>query len=524
VDKAQCLTNPVFTGDVGVILSNGLNQPIAPQAFAETAPLFFDGYFVGSQGLQLETRFATYAQLYASQPWIAAVVDKIAASTARLGVNVWDTSPATGNELKLDSPFAKLMAKPGATLDPFAFWMWLASTIEIYGEAYLLKVKDGEPGVRLSMIGDKNVELNTNSGKTVSFIPMHPAMTQTFRASSGEVAYWFMGQPNTLMAQDMVVPFLRYNPNMTQRGFSRMEPLRSTLMNEDSARRAVQAMFKNMGRPGGFISVKGKLDPVAKQRLREQWNQLYAGSENVGSTAVLENDSTFQAMQLNSEEMQYIESRKLNREEVCGAYDMPPPCLQILDRATFSNISEQMRSLYRDTMTPRLGFIESPFNHHVAPEFGDNEIMQFDMAKVTRGDFDTRATGWTKLVQSGIAKPSEARPHFDLGDAGPAADKLYAQQQLQPLGAPPPSGAAGALPPGQSDNGREVQSSGSGGGGSPARVHANDRAKKYMRDLGGRIGSGQSLEDAARAILKSHPEDEADIAEACIKVLERQAA
>ena len=28
-----------------MILENGLNQPIAPQAFAETAPLFFNGYF-----------------------------------------------------------------------------------------------------------------------------------------------------------------------------------------------------------------------------------------------------------------------------------------------------------------------------------------------------------------------------------------------------------------------------------------------------------------------------------------------
>lgn len=503
-----------------MILTNGMSQPIAPQAFAETAPLFFDGYFTGSQGIQLETRFATYAQLYLTQPWIAAVVDKIAASAARLGVNVWDTSPPTGNILQLDTPFARLMANPGVTLDPFAFWMWLASTIEVYGEAFLLKVKDGDRGTRPSQINGKNVDLSTTSGKTVGFVPMHPAMTQTFRDQYGDVAYWFMGQPNELMSQDMVVPFLRYNPNMTQRGVSRMEPLRSTLMNEDSARRSQQAMFKNMGRPGGFLSVKGKLDPDAKRRLREQWNQLYAGSENVGSTAVLENETVFQMMQLNSEEMQYIESRKLNREEVCGVYDMPPPMLQILDKATFSNIETQEKMLYKQTMTPRLGFMESPFNHHVAPEFGDDEVMSFDLSKVMRGDFETSAKGWSSLVQSGIAKPAEARPHFDLGDGGPAADKLYAQQQLQPLGAPPKGASGGELPPGQSNSGREVASSGLGGGGTPV----SSGAQKYMRDLGGRIGRGQSLEEAARAILKSNPYDEADIAQACIKILERDAA
>ena len=41
-----------------MILKDGYNQPIAPQAFAETSPLFYEGYFVPRQGLQLETVFA----------------------------------------------------------------------------------------------------------------------------------------------------------------------------------------------------------------------------------------------------------------------------------------------------------------------------------------------------------------------------------------------------------------------------------------------------------------------------------
>jgi phage portal protein BeeE len=50
-----------------------------------------------------------------------------------------------------------------------------------------------------------------------------------------------------------------------------------------------------------------------------------------------------------------IELRKLNREEACAVYDMPPPMVQILDRATFSNIDEQHQMLYVDTLGPWLG-------------------------------------------------------------------------------------------------------------------------------------------------------------------------
>ena len=67
---------------MGFILENGLAQPVAPQAFAETAPLFFNGYFVPHQGLQLENLFQTYAQLYLGQPWVATVVNSIAKSMA----------------------------------------------------------------------------------------------------------------------------------------------------------------------------------------------------------------------------------------------------------------------------------------------------------------------------------------------------------------------------------------------------------------------------------------------------------
>ena len=65
-------------------------------------------------------------------------------------------------------------------------------------------------------------------------------------------------------------------------------------------------------------------------------------------------------LELTAEEAQYIETRKLNREEVCAAYDVPPPVVHILDRATFSNITEQMRSMYRDTMGGRPSAAGSP--------------------------------------------------------------------------------------------------------------------------------------------------------------------
>lgn len=467
-----------------MILENGLNQPIAPQAFAETAPLFFNGYFVPRQGFQLETSFQTYAQLYARQPWVATVVDILAKSIARLQIKVWDTSPTTGNILKPHkgdgaTAYAKLMANPCPTMHPYEFRNWMASTYLIYGEVYLIKVFD-------------------DRGRITGLLPMHPALLQIFRNQYGEVTYRFMGQPNELMSEDMIVPIRNYNPETPMRGLSRLEAIRTTLYNEDASRRAFTQFWKNNLRPSAVMHVEGKLNPEAKQRLREDLNNMYSGAENTGKAVVLENGSKLEQWQLSSEEMQYIDSRKLNREEVCARYDLTPTAAHILDHATFSNVTENLRGVYRDTVCPILEFFESAFDHHIGSNFNGQLEARFDTRQVMRGDFVQRAQAHVQLVQAGIEMPAEARPEFDLGDAGPIAAKLYANQALQPLGTPNGNAVGGASDD-QSDN--SVSTTGAGGGAGP------DNARKYFLDIKSLLGRGKSLAESVRLLLERNPDD-----------------
>jgi HK97 family phage portal protein len=510
---------------MGFILENGLAQPIAPQSFAETSPLSFSGYLVPHQGLQLENRFHTYAQLYMGQPWVATVVNSISKSIARLDMNVWDTSPATGNILKPAngdgaSGYSKLMAKPCPNWAPMKFRNWLASTFEVYGEAFLIKIKNGEDYTRATVVDGKHVTVSASTGRTVGFVPMHPALTQIFRDQYGDLTYRFMGQPNELMSEDMVVPFTSYNPETMMRGISRLEPLRSTLLNEDASRRATAMWWKHMGRPSAVMHVEGKLNPVAKQRLKEQWEAEYQGAENVGKVAIMENGSKIEKLQLSSEEMQYIDSRKLNREEVCAVYDISPTAVHILDHATFSNVTENLRSVYRDSICPRLEYFESVFNHYVGSEFNGQLEMRFDTRQVMKGDFLQRAQAHTMLINAGVETSEEARPEFDLGASGdPAASTLMHQQQLVPLDTPP---ARTALPQGHSDNVNETATTAAGGGGGPKAL-TSMVAHKYLRDLAGRVGGGQPLEHAAQELLRANPGDEVEIARAYQQMLERTA-
>ena len=58
-------------------------------------------------------------------------------------------------------------------------------------------------------------------------------------------------------------------------------------------------------------------------------------------------------------EAELIDQRKLNREEIAAAYDVPPPLIGILDRATFSNIQVQAKMLYGMVLGPWLALVKT---------------------------------------------------------------------------------------------------------------------------------------------------------------------
>jgi HK97 family phage portal protein len=491
-----------------VLLPNGSSVSLAPQAYSETSPIAFQGYFLPQTGLQLETRYATYAALYKEQPYVAAAVNKIGNLVARLGIDVWDEASDTGKTMDLKGPYARLISNPCPYMPPYSFWLWIASTFEIYGEAFLIKLRDEA------------------TGRVTGLVPMHPSRTEIRREDDGRLSYRFMGQGEmSWVDESEIVPFLSFNPDGGMRGWSRLEPLRSTLMNEDSARRATASWWKNMGRPSMILSSPDKMSFDAKSRLGESFSAAHGGSTNAGGTVVLSDGITATQMQLSAEEMQYIESRKLNREEVCGVYDLPPTALHIMDSATYSNITEQMRSVYRDSIAPRLEFIESVLDTHLGNSFTGAKYARFDLGAVLRGDFETRAEAIAPLVQSGIYKPSEARELFDLNDAGPTADVLYANAAIQPLGEPAetlsltgtaltsPDGVPLSQPPlAVLPAALPVL------GAKPKPKALTPAAMRYERHLRGGLGRGTSLHDCAVELLAKYPDGQADIAAATERI------
>lgn len=414
------------------LISNGI--PLPPQALAESTPMAMTSHWVGHDGMPLIDQWASYSVIYRSQPVLSAVVDKIADLIARLTLENKDFTDPEAPTIDRDSAYAKLIADPCPYMNPYSFWQWWVSTYEIYGEVFGFKLRD-------------------SAGHVIGICPMHPTRTWIERDENGAELFRFtLGAANIGILEcrrEDVLLQRRYNPDTPMRGLSRLHSLTRTVQNEDAIRTSLAATWKRGAQPIVAFKVDTTANKNAMDRLREQVEEKHAGPSKAGGVLILPRGVDPVPLQIDPLKMQLIESLKLTREEIAIRLDFPPPALHILDHATFSNITEQMRSVYRDSLAYRLEDIEAALDWDLRPEFEftNTRRAKFNLDEVLRGDFEKRVDAATKMVQDGIATPNQARALVGLPKSDdPAADRLYANSAMQPLGFTPQGVPVGTAP------------------------------------------------------------------------------
>lgn len=377
-------------------------------------------------GVAMIDAAATYDHLYRSQMWVYAIVNKRANALGRLPAKVYERA-SSGDRSEIDRahPLRKLLDQPNPRQTGVALRTWCQSMADIHGEWCLIKVRRGD--------------------RVEELWPLHPTKYSVEEGPRGALQVRRNSDRRVFRSEDVIL-FRRFNPESVLRGLSPLEPLRSTLANEYAARRATESFWRRGARPGFVLQHPAVLSDLARKRLKAQFDETAAGMDNTGGTLVLEEGMTPERLDLSMEEAQYIESRRLNREECCAALDMPPPAVHILDRATFSNITEQMRSLYRDVMAPPIGDYDATINAQlVTPDFGAELYQELLMDEVLRGAFEQRAESIQKLITSGVLTPNEGRRLENL-PALPGGDDLLVPLNLRRATDPTPAKASNALP------------------------------------------------------------------------------
>jgi HK97 family phage portal protein len=362
---------------------------------------------------------ASYELIYRRQPWIYITVNKISSAVARLPLKSFrylDLDERDRERVK-DHPLPRLLRTPYPRGSAFELKRAFLGSVLVHGHGLLAKYREGrdaEPS-ELWVVPWRHIRVVAGtSGAPAAYI---------FRGQGGDIEL----DPDDLIHVS------------TLDGVSPLEPLRLTLALEDAAVRWQAGYFANGARPSGVFSTKGTLEKNSIRRLRAELDALYGGVDNAGRFAIFDQGLEWNAITASAVDTALIDSRKLNREEAAAVYDIPQPMIGILDKATYSNVSEQHKMLYQDTLGPWLALLEQAFMAQLVdpePAFG-GLFLEFDLNEVLRSDLQARADAYTKLVAAGVYKPDELRRLENLPPEGGNAERLYIAVNLQPVNPEP---------------------------------------------------------------------------------------
>lgn len=392
-----------------VMTSVGTLQAVNTMA----APTLVASYGGGSTAWALGgVDTAVYGTIYATQPNVRTVVDFLSRNIAQLGIHVFRRVSDTDRVRLADHALVDWLEHPNPATTRYRLIETLVQDVAIYWNAYWLKIRLGD---RIGLARLPPAQVTVLGGLTPSRI--------RWTTSAGEV-YDF--------PPSEVVQLSGYDPENPLTGLSPLETLRRVLAEDVAAMAHRESFWLNAARIEGVIERPLAAKPWSPDQIdsfRSQWQARFTGAAGVGSVPVLQDGMVFKPNAFSPRQAEYVAARKLTREEVAAAYHVPLPMVGILDHATYSNVREQHKQLYQDTLGPWLVWLAEEFERQLLIECDDRDgvYVEFNIAEKLTGSFEEQAGALQTLVGRPVMTVNEGRARLNLpADDDPASDEVAA--------------------------------------------------------------------------------------------------
>ena len=193
--------------------------------------------------------------------------------------------------------------------------------------------------------------------------------------------------------------------------------------------------FGNSAMPKSMVVAPASIPEKDREAFSKKWLQKFQSAKNKNKTAFAFGDWDVKTLSLPPNDAQFLETRRLSREDIAAIFGVPQHKAGILDNADFSNITQQSVEANVDAIGPRVRRIEQQLNRTLltAREREQGKEIRFNMDALLRGDPETRNKAFQAAVITGWMSRNEVR---DLNGL-PSADGL--DEYLVPVNMAPAS-------------------------------------------------------------------------------------
>lgn len=186
-------------------------------------------------------------------------------------------------------------------------------------------------------------------------------------------------------------------------------------------------LFSNGAQIGKVLKHPNKISKEAHERLKQSFNESYAGSSNAHKTMLLEEGMDISKIGMTAEESQFLETRKFQVEDIFRIYKVPLMLGASSDKAPTFASAEQFMTMFRvNTMTPNVCRWEGSLERDLLfPSEIGKLMIDMDMDSLMRGDVASRASYLKSRFEMASISPDDVRLYEGENPTGTDEGKQY---------------------------------------------------------------------------------------------------
>jgi HK97 family phage portal protein len=343
-----------------------------------------------------KSKYLTYYEMYKQHPTLRAGIEKISKVAV---ANGYRFTPASQDE-DVAKPRVETLKKFFRLSNGSQLLRSTYRDLLIYGESFWLVIQDG-----------------SNAANPLSARRLHP-MYMDEKIEGGELVGWRFGPINDSSEaveykSYQVVQFKFDDPDNDIRGLSLLASLELTVASDLFAMKFNERFFENSAHTGVVFNMKNS-SPEEVERNRVWMDQNYVGTENSHKPLILEGDIEVSKSVSSRAEMQFVEGRKFNREEILSVLDVDPSKIGINENSNRSVSKEADNTFRQENISPLQLIVEEEINNHlIMTLFGWEDIL-FRQNDASRRDQLDMMKLYAEAERLGVFSINEVRAELGL--------------------------------------------------------------------------------------------------------------
>lgn len=349
-------------------------------------------------------------------PTVQAIVNAVSKHIAALPLHVYERD-GEGRKPAPDHSVARLLRRPNDWQTAPEFWLDATSALLRYGYFGAIKARGVTgPIQRLYPVHGRDLILEQNDN----------TLEVVARVSRG--------------AAQRVYPFsqilyVRERSCDYLNGTSPVMEAREAIGLEIAAQRFGGSFFGNGAMPGLVFSYaegfKGHMNDDQRRQFLEQFHEAYGKRGRFRALLLPNGIRTLDPIKVENDKAQFLETRKLQRNIIAGAFGIPPHLVGDLERGTFANVEQQSRDFVQKVVLPYCRLFEAAMERDLLTQADRNAgiTIRFNLDGTLRGSFKEQQEGLKIQREMGVINADEWREYVGLNPIGTAnGGNVYWQQ------------------------------------------------------------------------------------------------